>query len=196
MQAPAEPRQRGEAMLSLKRRVRGFWIALVAAGLLASAPSTARAAVTVVYPTGQFPADVTNVQAALDQGGTVLLKATDVQGQPTAFDFGPSQLGSGVVNVRVDAALTGERAGEEMTTIEGGSAPVRVRPGVNVTISGIDFERPGNTFVGNNIARFTASFADVFFDEATHDTVLAGFSGSVVDLGTVNRITPVYATGR
>ena len=48
------------------------------------------AAATVVYPTGSYPLDVQNVQAALDGGGTVLLKATNAAGVPTAFDFGPS----------------------------------------------------------------------------------------------------------
>lgn len=33
---------------------------------------------TVVYPTGTFPQDVENVQSAVNQGGTVLLKATEV----------------------------------------------------------------------------------------------------------------------
>lgn len=44
---------------------------------------------TVVYPTGIFPTDVQNVQAAINQGGTVLLKATDTVGHPLAFNFGP-----------------------------------------------------------------------------------------------------------
>jgi hypothetical protein len=45
-----------------------------------------------------------------------------------------------------------------------------------------------NTFVGNNIARVHAQVADVFLDHGSHDTVLKGDSGTVIDLGTNNRI--------
>jgi hypothetical protein len=41
----------------------------------------------VVYPTGSYPTDILNVRAAVAQGGKVLLKATDVNGVPTAFEF-------------------------------------------------------------------------------------------------------------
>src|SRR4029450_5432442 len=34
-----------------------------------------------------------------------------------------------------------------------------------------------NIFVGNQIATFEATFADVFLDTAAHDTVFKGFSG-------------------
>lgn len=104
--------------------------------LLMSATRVAGEVSTVVYPTGQFPADVLSVQAAIDamnQGGSVLLKATNALG--SANDLA------------------------------------------------------SESFVGNNIARFVGSFADVFFDEPTHDSVLVGFSGNVVDLGTNNHIT-------
>ena len=52
---------------------------------------------TVVYPTGQYPADVNNVQAAVSAGGKVLLKATDTAGVFTPFNFGPAVEGSGTV---------------------------------------------------------------------------------------------------
>jgi hypothetical protein len=45
---------------------------------------------TLVYPTGSFPLDVQNVQAAIDGSGTIILKATNSAGQPTAFNFGPA----------------------------------------------------------------------------------------------------------
>lgn len=43
---------------------------------------------TVVYPTGVYQDDIKNVQSAVSAGGTVLLKATDQFGTPTAFNFG------------------------------------------------------------------------------------------------------------
>lgn len=41
----------------------------------------------VIYPTNT-PDDRANVQAAVNLGGTVLLKATDMNGTPTPFNFG------------------------------------------------------------------------------------------------------------
>ena len=93
-----------------------------------------------VYPTGQFPLDVTNLQAAADRGGTVVLKATNRAGQPTSFNFGPPQLGSGEVTLAGSVALVGERGHSARTTIYGGSIPVTSVPGARVRISGIDFE--------------------------------------------------------
>ena len=52
--------------------------------------------------------------------------------------------------------------------------------------AGDDFASP--TFVGNNITRFTGSFADIFLDQPTHDAVLVGLGGNVVDLGTNDRV--------
>ena len=51
----------------------------------------------IVYPTGVYPADHHNVQAAVNQGGVVLLKAVDTAGHPLAFNFGPPVAGSGRV---------------------------------------------------------------------------------------------------
>jgi hypothetical protein len=93
-----------------------------------------------VYPTGQFPLDVTNVQAAADRGGTVLLKATSRAGQPTSFNFGPAQLGSGEVTLAGEVALVGERRDSSRTTIFGGAIPVTSIPGARVRIAGITFD--------------------------------------------------------
>ena len=82
----------------------------------------------VVYPTDQWPADVDNVQAAVAFGGTVLLKATDIAGRPTAFNFGvfegdPCQRQVGLLG---DVSLLGETAGDARTTIRGGYRPVLI----------------------------------------------------------------------
>lgn len=92
----------------------------------------------VVYPTGTFPADVFNVQAAVDQGGTVLLKAKNSDGQPTAFEFGSV----GGVDITDDVTIFGERNGSAMTTIRGGWAPVACLEPVYLTVRGIHFEGP------------------------------------------------------
>jgi hypothetical protein len=52
-----------------------------------------------------------------------------------------------------------------------------------------------NAFIGNNIARFESDIADVFLDVDTEDTVLVGFSGTVIDLGTNNIVTSFTKLG-
>jgi hypothetical protein len=70
--------------------------ALVACALSAA---NAALAVIVVYPTGDYPTDVQNVQAAVDQSGTVLLKAQNAAGVATTFNFGPPVEGPGFVTL-------------------------------------------------------------------------------------------------
>jgi hypothetical protein len=125
---------------------------------------------TIVYPTGAFPRDANNVQVAIDLGGTVLLKATNTSGKPTAFNFGtpdPAHPGStciaGVsVSIRTDVAIIGEQVGGFMATISGGCSPLQGLVPVRTKIEGIDFEAPvgsaivllastGTEIVGNRI---------------------------------------------
>ena len=92
----------------------------------------------VVYPTGTHPTDVYNVQAAVDQGGTVLLKAKNADGQPMAFEFGSY----GGFNITKDVTIFGERSGSAMTTIRGGWAPAVCLEPVYLAVRGIHFEGP------------------------------------------------------
>jgi hypothetical protein len=115
--------------------------AAVILGTLITA-STTVAATTVVYPTEQYPADVLNVQAALDQGGTVLLKATNVSGTPTPFNFGPPTLGPGFVTFHRDAELTGEHLSGAATTIAGGFYPLRGFDPIRTAVRDITFDAP------------------------------------------------------
>jgi hypothetical protein len=69
--------------------VRRTMLALGPAALLLLTGAT-----TVVRPTGDPAQDLANVQAAVDRGGTVLLKATDASGTPRAFDFGDYPVGT------------------------------------------------------------------------------------------------------
>ena len=115
---------------------------------------------TVVYPTGIFPTDVQNVQAAINQGGTVLLKATDSAGHPLAFNFGTFNDDAGV-NIVNDVSITGELVGANRTTIDGGVTPFLIFAGRN-SIEGIKFDAPalkairirgsnGTSIIGNEI---------------------------------------------
>ena len=103
--------------------------------------TNAFAAVTVVYPTGQWPDDVDNVQTAVNSGGRVLLKAVNVAGAPTAFNFGtPEYLAHRRVILDTAVELLGEQRGVARTTIRGGLAPVRGYAQVRRTIRNIDFD--------------------------------------------------------
>jgi hypothetical protein len=105
---------------------------------------------TIVYPTGSYPADVEAVQAALDGGGRVLLKARNASGQPTAFDFGPPVNTGGWVELTGDVEIRGERQGEAMTTIRGGFFPFQEYVQARTVVKGIHFDGPrgGGIFMG------------------------------------------------
>ncbi len=105
------------------------------------------ATTTTVYPTNTFPLDVENVQAAINRGGTVLLKATNEAGQPTDFNFGtpdPNVPRQGVY-LTTDVSISGERVGSHMTTIRGGSMTIFGGVPVKSAIRGIDFEGSQDT---------------------------------------------------
>ena len=120
----------------------------------------------VVFPTGQFPTDVANVQTAVDLGGTVLLKATNTSGQPTAFNFGtpePIRDPGRFVFLETAVNILGEQAGAEMTTIRGGWFPFQGIAPVRTRIQGIHFDGPlgtaillirstGSDIVGNRVS--------------------------------------------
>jgi hypothetical protein len=124
-------------------------LAVVCLAARSAAASQGWAPDHVVFPTGEWPADVHNVQAAMNQGGSVLLKSTDAAGRPTAFDFGPSDSSGGFVTVTEDVALWGETVRGHGTTIQGGFLPVRSLAPVKSAIRGIRFSRSG--FVAINV---------------------------------------------
>lgn len=141
----------------------------------------------IVYPTGQASLDIANVQAALDQGGIVLLKATNSAGSPTAFDFGPSGPGSGFVYFTRDAELIGERLPMAETTINGGEYPIYLGQGFVVAVRNINFTAPfwgalqlfGGAQVsvtGNHISQVVGRQ----FDDRTYaEAIVVGFAGKV-----------------
>jgi len=164
---------------------------------------------TVVYPTGIFPDDVANVQAAINLGGTVILKAVNVAGQPTAFNFGtPEFLPGRRVLITTDVSIIGEQAGTSMTTIQGGLEPIRCRVPVQITIQGIYFKSPmgdaidieastGATIIGNRIDAVvprpfpTFTFGDGI-DVSGFDDPLHAVTGKVVVSGnTITNLTAI-----
>lgn len=97
---------------------------------------------SIVYPTGIYPDDVNRVQAALNLGGTVVLKAVNAAQVPTPFNFGTGlAVGqSGGVFLTKDVSILGETTPSHQTTILGGFLPIRGLVPVKSTIRGIDFE--------------------------------------------------------
>jgi hypothetical protein len=98
------------------------------ASFLAAAGGAQETYDRVVHPTGNFPEDVQNVQAAVDLGGTVLLKARNTAGEPTAFNFGSFEgtVCDRQVGLHRDVWLLGETAGSSRTTITGGYRPLLI----------------------------------------------------------------------
>jgi hypothetical protein len=116
---------------------------LLAAVVLAAGIAARSAMPTTVYPAGSFPLDVANVQAAIDRGGIVLLKATNASGAPTPFDFGPADpFGGTGVNLNTDVSILGERIGKFQTVIKGGFIPILGFVPVKSRIQGIHFDGP------------------------------------------------------
>ena len=66
--------------MSRRTAFSSLFLLLITALMIAPAVAASHPAHSVVYPTGVFPDDVQNVQAAVDKGGVVLLKAVNVSG--------------------------------------------------------------------------------------------------------------------
>src|SRR5499427_10119735 len=122
--------------------------AVVILGTLPVFAAASAAARTVVVGTGIPDIDVPAVQAAVDQGGEVLLKGHFSFNRPPTVPEAPepSVLTGGLATVLVGKAvvISGTQDGdEEMASIEGGTTPFYVdAPGASVTIQGLRFIRP------------------------------------------------------
>jgi hypothetical protein len=125
---------------------------LVAAFAIVSAWAASAAAQAVVVGTGNPDVDVPAVQAAVDQGGEVILRGHFSFNRPPTIPTATGFAG-GLATVLVSKAVTisGDRDENdhmrdedgEMTTIEGGTTPFYVEAaGASVTIQGLRFIRP------------------------------------------------------
>jgi Right handed beta helix region len=121
---------------------------------------------TVVFPTGVYPDDVTRVQAAVDKGGTVILKSVSAAGAATAFNFGTgiSVNESGGVVLNKDVSIEGEVTRYSRTTILGGFLPITSLQPIKTSIQGIDFESPFWTAI-----TIGASTGSVIVDNVFHN---------------------------
>ena len=116
------------------------FIAVLATAVACTAGATPQ---TVVVGTGDPDTDVPAVQAAVDQGGEVMLQGHFSFHQPPTVPTATAFVG-GLATVLVSKAvvISGTQDGE-LTTIEGGTTPFYVEaPGASVTIQGLRFIRP------------------------------------------------------
>lgn len=117
----------------------------VAAFAITLACTASAAAQTVVVGTGNPDIDVPAVQAAVDQGGDVILKGHFSFNRPPTVPTATGFVG-GLATVLVwkAVAISGPLDGDdEMASIEGGTTPFYVEaPGARVTIQGLRFIRP------------------------------------------------------
>jgi hypothetical protein len=102
------------------------------------------AAQTVVVGTGNPNMDVPAVQAAVDQGGDVVLKGHFSFDRPPTITVGLPGYPPAMVLVSKAVVISGARdASEEMAIIEGGTQPFDVEaPGARVEIRRLRFIRP------------------------------------------------------
>jgi hypothetical protein len=158
----------------------------------------------VVFPTGDPSLDVLAVRAAVadvDLGGTVLLKATNTLGDPTAFNFGQFEYnlnfppndpsGGGLMDInnhRVvitrGIVIQGETTvGGQMTTIQNGYQSFTVggsaAPGGDVTIRGIHFRDAGLAAVV--VARVNADYKVTVRDNKFTGRLYNFFNFDVLD---------------
>src|SRR6266851_2665141 len=114
----------------------------VAAGVTVALAATAAAQDITVLGTGDPTVDVPAVQAAVDQGGRVVLKGHfSFDAPPTVAEQpeGPAQLGMILISKTVAISGAPDDQGQ-MTAIEGGTNPFYVEaPGAHVSIEGLHF---------------------------------------------------------
>lgn len=166
-------------------------VALVLSALacaIASPVPAAASGARVVYPTGLAASDVPQVQAAVNAGGSILLKASDANGVPAAFEFG-----SGSVRLNNDVAISGETVNRSMTTVRHGRFPFRTNFShpVHSSFSGIHFDSPRSTavFVGTSTG---FSFTDNLITDVVGLPAFGLLKGQAVwvtDSGFKNHIT-------
>lgn len=148
-------------------------------GLFASLAWAGNPPPTIVYPTGTFPQDVSNVQAAVSSGGTVVLEATDESGTPMAFNFGPAEIGAGEVTLFTDAIVEGTRTpAGDMTTITGGIVPIAILGPIQFAIEGIRFIGPLDGAIGVEKSRDGLIAHNVILDVVPYES-----GGSTTGIG-------------
>ncbi len=118
------------------------WRFIAAFATVLTWTASSAAQTTEVVATGNPNLDVPAVQAAVDQGGEVILKGHFSFDRPPTIHPALPGYPLAMVLVSNAVAISGTQDGE-MTSIEAGSIPFYVNaPGARVTIQGLRFVRP------------------------------------------------------
>jgi hypothetical protein len=123
---------------------KGAWRCIAACATVLAWAASATAQAVVVVGTGDPDTDIPAVQAAVDQGGDVILEGHFSFDRPPTIR--PELPGFPLATVRVSqgVAIAGARDEDgEMTRLEAGTIPFYVNaPGARVTMQGLRFVRP------------------------------------------------------
>jgi hypothetical protein len=113
----------------------------IAAGVTLAVAATAAAQDITVVGTGDPSVDVPAVQAAVDQGGTVVLKGHFSFDAPPTVAEQPGGAAFGTIRISQTVAISGAVDDQgQMTVIENGTDPFYVEaPGSHVSIQGLHF---------------------------------------------------------
>lgn len=131
--------------MTTNEMTRGFAWRLMAGFTTVLALAVCAAAQTVVLGTGDPDTDVKAVQAAVDQGGDIVLKGHFSFNRPPTIPTATTFVGGfATILVSKGVAISGAQDEDsEMTTIERGTTPFYVEaPGAQVTIQGLRFVHP------------------------------------------------------
>jgi hypothetical protein len=126
----------------------GRWISVAFIFVLAAAAQSTAAQSTVVVGTGNPEIDVPAVQAAVNNGGIVILQGHFSFNRPPTVPTAASDGGLAMVLVSHAVAISGAGdddtvVDDEIATIEGGTTPFYVNaPGQGVSIEGLRFVSP------------------------------------------------------
>jgi hypothetical protein len=157
-----------------------------------------------VYPTGVYPADLANVQFAVDNvasPGTVVMKSTDMGLIPLAFNFGGTAPGNGGVLklLRPDITLTGDglNGGEPRTNIVGGGGAFKFSSSVSGSAMVFAVRAPGVTIRQITLTT-TFAFTGVFivsttaFPASDHAVVIEWNHIDVVNYAVIAAFTAAF----
>src|SRR5215475_9420620 len=126
----------------------GRWISVAFIFVLAAAAQSTAAQSTVVVGTGDPDTDVQAVQAAVNNGGNVILQGHFSFNRPPTVPTAASNGALAMVLVSHAVVISGAGdddtvADDEIATIEGGTIPFYVNaPGQGVSIEGLRFASP------------------------------------------------------
>lgn len=128
----------------MKQLLRSCLVVLIAVTVVVALAERAAAQATFVVGTGDPDVDIPAVQAAVDQGGNVILEGHFSFDRPPTVPDSVAGLPPATVLISKAVAISGMQDGQDgITSIESGTIPFYIdAPGVGVTLQRLRFIRP------------------------------------------------------